>query len=56
MNIPPSMLLGVNMQTMDAHERRIIEENHAMIENLARLDSLGVTDPGEAPPPLQRLW
>ena len=50
MNIPPSMLLGVNIQTMDAHERRTIEENQAMIENLARLDSLGVTDAGEAPP------
>ncbi|SMC87279.1 valyl-tRNA synthetase [Desulfocicer vacuolatum DSM 3385] len=50
MNIPPSMQLGVSMQTMDARERRIIEENHAMIENLARLDSLEVTEPGEAPP------
>jgi valyl-tRNA synthetase len=50
MNIPPSMELGVNMQTQDAHERRIIEENHAMIENLARLNGLEVTDPGDAPP------
>ncbi len=50
MNIPPSMELGVNMQTLDAHERRIIEENHAMIKNLARLNRLEVTDSGEAPP------
>ncbi len=50
MNIPPSMELGVNMQTQDAHERRIIEENHAMIENLARLNRLEVTDSGDAPP------
>ena len=50
MNIPPSMELGVEMQTQDTHERRILEENHAMIENLARLNRFGVTDSGEAPP------
>ncbi len=49
MNIPPSMELGVNMQSMDTHECSIIEENHAMIENLARLNRLEVTDSGDVP-------
>ena len=49
MNISPSMELGVDMQTMDAHERAIIEENSAMIRTLARLNRLEVTDSGEAP-------
>ncbi len=46
MNIPPSMQLRVMMQTQDEQETALIGENHSMIENLSRLESLEVSLPG----------
>ncbi|WP_373499985.1 valine--tRNA ligase [Desulfococcus sp.] len=49
MNIPPSAVLDVVVQSPDDETRATIESQRAMITDLARLKSFTVTAPGERP-------
>ncbi|MEZ4525622.1 MAG: valine--tRNA ligase [Desulfobacterales bacterium] len=49
MNIPPSMMLDVRVQSSDEQIRSLIEAEKALITDLARLKTLTVEKPGEKP-------
>ncbi|MFC1856563.1 valine--tRNA ligase [Thermodesulfobacteriota bacterium] len=50
MNIPPSLSLEVVVQAPSEKNRETIQTHIDMINNLARLKSLSVREPGERPP------
>ncbi|MFH1156259.1 MAG: valine--tRNA ligase [Pseudomonadota bacterium] len=44
MNIKPSITLAALVHTLDSDEKSVVDANRSMIENLARLDSLVITE------------
>ncbi|MBF0230225.1 MAG: valine--tRNA ligase [Desulfamplus sp.] len=49
MNIQPSLQLNVVLHTLDNSEKQLITDNTSLIENLSRLETLNLSDNGEAP-------
>jgi valyl-tRNA synthetase len=49
MNLPPSRPLSVQVQDPDAEQRETVKEHAALIRNLAKIDNLSVSPPGEKP-------
>jgi valyl-tRNA synthetase len=49
MNVPPSLRVEAIVQSPDKEVRQTIEEHQEVIVNLAKLDTLKITAPGERP-------
>ncbi|MBF0113124.1 MAG: valine--tRNA ligase, partial [Desulfamplus sp.] len=49
MNIQPSLQLNVVLHSSDVAEKQLITANTSLIENLSRLESLTISDTGDAP-------
>ncbi|MBF0376285.1 MAG: valine--tRNA ligase [Desulfamplus sp.] len=49
MNIQPSLQLNVVLHTLDNNEKQLITDNTSLIENLSRLETLNLSDSGDAP-------
>ncbi len=49
MNVPPSLRVKAIVQCPDEEERQVVKEHLGIIANLARLDSLEITEPAERP-------
>ncbi|MBF0574291.1 MAG: class I tRNA ligase family protein, partial [Desulfamplus sp.] len=49
MNIQPSLQLNVVLHTLDNTEKQLITDNTSLIENLSRLETLALSDNGDAP-------
>ncbi|MGD9973644.1 MAG: valine--tRNA ligase [Desulfatirhabdiaceae bacterium] len=50
MNLPPSLVLKCQIQTLDERIVTVVQEYGNRIQNLARLESLMTCNPGEKPP------